>query len=376
LATAAEYRGLGFASSLVAAAERRGREQGSVLGLVRTRAAPLFARRGWAVCGRHSFSTAGARQILAQLQSTAEGLDGCRHAGGSDDSRPLDSAYDLLRPAARPAIFLRPLRRIELPAVMRLYEQSLAGRHGSPVRSEAYWEWLLNRGACHRSYVASEGPESSDIKQQLAAIRGAVFIHEGRIVELLVERGRPDIAEHLVARVCGDASELDHWQVRLDAPPDDPVHKLLEAAGGRFHLADELGGEAFMAKALQPRQLLESLGPTLASRLHAAGVPRPAMLGLEIQGGAKEPRSRLPEVARLRLEFTGRGMKLAAGPLGRCYVSLRLKDLAPLVLGHWDLAEALEAERMAASSKQARELAGILFPRLAWWRPPLDDLLA
>jgi hypothetical protein len=271
---------------------------------------------------------------------------------------------------------IRPLRRIELPAVMRLYEQLLAGRHGSPIRSEAYWEWLLNRGACDRSYVASEGPESSDLKQQLAAIRGAVFVHEGRIVELLVELTRPDIANHLVARVCGDASELDHWQVRLDAPPDDQVHRLLQAAGGHFHQTEVLGGEVYMAKVLQPRRILESIGPTLARRLRDAGIDKPALLGLELQGGAKAGRSHALEVARLRLEFTGRGMKLAAGPLGRCYLSLRLKDLGPLVLGHWDLAEALQAERIAASTKQARELAGILFPRLAWWRPPLDDLLA
>ena len=59
--------------------------------------------------------------------------------------------------APRVPISVRPLRRIELPAVMRLYEAALPGRWGWPVRSEEYWEWLVNRGACDRVYVVAEG---------------------------------------------------------------------------------------------------------------------------------------------------------------------------------------------------------------------------
>lgn len=377
LATSAEYRGLGFASSLVAAAERRAREDGVLLGLTRTRAPALFARRGWSVCGRHVFSRGGARQILAQLQATSGGLNG-RHAAGADDESDAQTecAYHLLRPDARPAISLRPLRRIELPAVMRLYERTLARRHGSPVRSEAYWEWLLGRGACDRIYVAAEGPESADLNVQLAAIRGAVFSREGRIVELLADEGRCDVAEHLLARVCGDASEQDQWQVRLDAPPGDPLHELVRAAGGQVHEVEECGGEVFMAKALHPRRLLALLGQAFADRLDAAAVERPMQLGLEIQGGAKTGVTHAVEVARMRLVFTSRGMKLAAGPLGRHYLTLRLRDLTPLVLGHFDVADLIAAGRLAPSTKAAAEHGRILFPRLAWWRPPLDDLLA
>jgi hypothetical protein len=69
-------------------------------------------------------------------------------------------------------------------------------------------------------------------------------------------------------------------------------------------------------------------------------------------------------------------MKLVHGPLGRNYLSLRLCDLAPLVLGHWNLEDLIEAGRIAAASKAARRLGSALFPKLAWWRPPLDDVLA
>lgn len=364
LATAAEHRGQGFASSLVAAAERRAREQGVLLGLTRTRAPDLFARRGWSVCGRHAFSTAGARQILAQLQATSEGL-----------LATAESATACLRPDTRQPIAIRPLRRIELPALMRLYAAELTRRHGSPVRSEEYWEWLLNRGSCDRIYVAAEGPESADLKEQLAAIRGAVFVREGRIVELLLDGGRRDIAEHLLARVCGDASEQDHWHIRFDAPPSDPLHRLLAAAGGQSHQAEEVGCEVFMAKIFHPRRLLALLGDVLCARLLAARLTRPVQLGLEIRAGAQSICQPRAEVARLRLVFTGSHMKLAAGPLRRNYLSLRLRDLTPLVLGHWNADDAAAAGRIEASSKAAATLASLLFPQLPWWRPPLDDLL-
>ena len=370
LATLAEFRGLGFASALVAAAERRAREQGAVLALVRTRAASLFARQGWSVCGRHVFSTAGARQILAQLQVTSEG-----------PQTPIEPEAALLRTTPQSPISLRPLRRIELPAVMRLYEASLAHHSGSLVRSEAYWEWLISRGACDRIYVASAGSETSDLTRQLNDICGAAFVQNGRMVELLTASPSSafdshKIAQHLVARVCADASEQDRWHIRLDAPAADPLHSLMRAAGGQYHEAEEIGGEVFMAKVLNPQATLKSLGDILSARLRAAGFTTPMQLGLEIQAGARQHPTHAVEVARLRLEFGNRGMKLVIGPLSRNYLTLRQRDLTSLVLGHWNLADLIDAGRIDASTKAARRLGCELFPRLAWWRPPLDDLLA
>jgi predicted N-acetyltransferase YhbS len=365
LATAPEYRGLGFASSLIAAAERQARQRGVVLGLTRTKAVSLFARQGWAVCGRHVFATAGARQILAHLEATSEGVI---------QAADLDSAACFRMPP-RPPVTVRPLRRIELPAVMRLYAAALAGRWGWPERSEEYWEWLINRGAFDRAYVVAVGRDSGDLAEQLAAIGGYVFLREGRIVELVVDAARPELARHLVARVCADASELDHWQVRLDAPADDPLHHLFHQAGGRLVQAEELAGEVFVAKLFEPLRLLGSLDGVFLARHRAAALPKPVSLGLQIDCGARPGRTHAVQVARLRLVFTRRGMKLASG-LGRHYVSLRKRDLTPLVLGHWHLPDMIEAGRIRASSPDAEQLGRVLFPKLPWWRPPLDDLLA
>jgi hypothetical protein len=82
------------------------------------------------------------------------------------------------------------------------------------------------------------------------------------------------------------------------------------------------------------------------------------------------------EVARLRLVFTSRGMKIVKGPAGRHSLALRKRDLAPLLLGHWHLSDMIEAGRIDASSKTAEQVGRVLFPKLPWWRPPLDDLLA
>jgi hypothetical protein len=302
------------------------------------------------------FSTAGARQVLAQLQATAEGVLAWA-------PKPSSQA-DLLTQTPRPGMLVRPLRRIELPALMRLYDQTLARRFGSPLRAEAYWEWLINRRACDRIYVALVAPEPSATPELLQSIQGCVFVSEGRIVELLTESGSSDVAERLVARVCADASEQDQWQVRLDAPPDDPLHDLFQAAGGRTHLAEEIGGEAYMAKLFDPASLLAQMERLLTARLRQAGIARPVQLGLDMQ------------VQRIGLVFTHRGMKVRTDEMIRPTLALRPRDLAPLVLGHWNVGEAIETGRIRASGKSAEKIAKALFPKLPWWRPPLDDLLA
>jgi Sterol carrier protein domain len=114
----------------------------------------------------------------------------------------------------------------------------------------------------------------------------------------------------------------------------------------------------------------------LLARHRAAALPKPLALGLEIQCGAKSGGTHAVEVARLRLVFTSRGMKLVRGSVGRQYLVLRKRDLAALLLGHWHLGDMVEAGRIEASSKSAVQVARALFPKLPWWRPPLDDLLA
>jgi predicted N-acetyltransferase YhbS len=365
LATAREHRNRGLATELVLAAEQQSRERGDLLALTRTCAPQLFTRQGWAVAGRHVFSTAGSRQVLAQLQATSEGVI---------RNRELAAPYTPLQ-STKPAILVRPLRRIELNEVMRLYQTSLAP-WGTPLRSPEYWEWLLNRGSCDRIYVAIEGHNAEAMSHEPKRLCGAMFVREARVVELLVESGRTDVAEHLIARVCSDASELDFWQVRLDAPTGDPMHGLFAAAGGRLHEAEEVGGEVFMAKLLAPVVALETLGEQFVTRLREAEMQSSAELGLELTRGVPTRPGQVVESARLLLRFSEQGVSVERGATGRSYLSLRRRDLAPLLLGHRPLEKWIEMGQIRASSKTAKQLGAALFPQLPWWRPPLDDLLA
>ncbi len=74
LGTLPEFRGQGFATRLLHEGERRIAGEGAALGLVRTRIPKFFRRAGWAVCGRHCFSQAKAREVLGRLHGEHSAL--------------------------------------------------------------------------------------------------------------------------------------------------------------------------------------------------------------------------------------------------------------------------------------------------------------
>ena len=369
LGTSHEFRSRGFASALLDAGQQQASAEGALIGLTRTTAPELFLRQGWSVCGRHSFSIAGPRQILAHFCARYPEED-----AGRDPEE--DGARSILSPAV-PRYIVRPLRRIELPSVMRLYEELSAGGYGSLVRSEAWWDWLMARGACDRAFVAVGPTGHSEPADRLAPVLGCVFVKEGRIVELLSRPGQDRVARLLAARVCADAVERNLASVRLDAPPGNPLHREWSAAGGQTRHASTCHGETCMARIFDPLSILRMLGETLLARAKAAGLARPFSLGLDIfHHDAGLTRSRHEDVRSYRLVVGQRRVKLTAGHPGRSYLSLTRRDLTPLLLGHWKVSEALAAGRIRASTRLAEDAAAALFPPLPWYRPPLDDLMA
>jgi predicted N-acetyltransferase YhbS len=363
LATAPEFRERGLATALVAAGERAAGERGALVGLTRTRVPALFARHGWSICGRHTFSEASPRAILAEMSADAA------LAAASDDTSPL--AIHVAEP-----IIVRPLRRIELRAVVRLYDQHLAGRSGWPTRSEEYWEWLLARGACDRVYVASNSADVSDFEHITNSIIGYACVRQSRIVEL-VASGREDVARHLIERVCADTREQDGWAVRYDAPATDTLHDVFRRAGGRVIINQEVGGECFMAKLLDPLEALRRLAGLIGAPTRAAKAPLPLELGIELRSaGGRKARASSGVLERFRLLFDKRSTRVeTGGPSKNCLV-LAYSDLAPLLLGDVGALEMMESNRMRATTQKAKQLAAMLFPGDIYFRPPLDDLLA
>lgn len=362
LATATEYRSRGLATALLAAGERAAAERGVLVGLTRTRVPALFARQGWSVCGRHVFSTASPRAVLAELSAAAAG-------------ESADQSTALSRPRPEP-IIVRPLRRIDLRAIVRLYDENLAGQSGWPLRTEAYWEWLLSRGACDRVYVASTSTETADFAQMLAAIVGYVCIRQSRIVELVTVPGRNDVVRHLAERVCADAREQDGWIIRHDAPPTDPLHDFFRRAGGRLMVNQEQSGELFMAKLLDPLAALRHVSEILAERAAQAQITRPCELGIELRSGGGRKTGSSGVVERFRVHLGRKKTRIETGGPSKHSIVVAYNDFAPLLLGDIGPEAMTNAGRLKSTSKKASQLAATLFPGGLWWRPPLDDLLA
>jgi predicted N-acetyltransferase YhbS len=364
LATATAYRGRGLATAMLAAGQRVAAERGVLVGLTRTRVPSLFTRQGWSVCGQHVFSTASPRAVLAQLAVDAA-------AESMQETSPLAKLH-------KEPIIVRPLRRIDLRAVVRLYEQALPGQAGWPMRSEAYWEWLLARGACDRVYVASTSPDSADFEELLASIVGYACVRQSRLVELITEPNRSDVARHLVERVCADAREQDGWIVRYDAPAADPLHDLFRRAGGQLTVNQELGGELFMAKLLDPLAALRHLCGTFARRAaQTKDVKLPAELGIELRSGGGRKTSGISGIIeRYRVHLSRKQARIETGGPSKHSIVLAYSDLAPLLLGDLSAEAMIQSGRVKPTSNRARQLAATLFTGTPWWRPALDDLLA
>ena len=339
-----EYRRQGCGTALLAESEKQMRLDGTLLGILRTNQPQYFLQRGWAVWSRHSFSMAGAREILSRLLQ-------CQGPTGQDSKRAV-THYNI-----------RLWRHIELASLIQLYERNTVHAYGALVRTEPHWQWLLGRHAFDRIYVAIDGPERFEL-EGVAPIVGYAVMKEGRIVELMVAAEHPEAAPQLLARACSDAIEQDAHYVRLDAPVGDGLHDIVARAGGELGYHESVHGEVCLVKLLDPHHLIELIGEQLAQRARDAGIGLPVELGLQIDDG------------RYTLEIRSRTAKLRPGRSCRSYLECSVTELAQLLLGHLDIHVAVAAQRVVASTRVALELACVLMPKLPLWRPPWEELAA
>jgi hypothetical protein len=83
----------------------------------------------------------------------------------------------------------------------------------------------------------------------------------------------------------------------------------------------------------------------------------------------------LVEGHKFCVTLTRRSVKISTNKIGRSYLRCNQAEFTRLVLGHVDLDDAISHGRLVTSTRLAAETARILFPRLPFWRPPLDDLI-
>ncbi|HEY2882504.1 MAG TPA: GNAT family N-acetyltransferase [Pirellulales bacterium] len=336
LGTLPEFRGQGLATRIMAEAEQRIAAEGSLLGVLRTRVPKFFHRFGWAVCGRHSYSQARARDVLGQL-----------HTG---------HAARLAKPLS-----IRLWRHVEMPALERIYRQNIAAAYGALERTEAYWRWLIGRRGYDSLLVALDGPDKLELEETIAPIVGYAVLRQERVIELFSAPGHPSANYQLLARACGDAIEHNRQEIKVSAPPGHPVHQIVCDGDGVYHNQETDQADVFMVKIVDPLKLLAKLAPELEARAKQAGLPRDTELGLCVDG------------AKWRVVYNRRGIRIRTGKLGRNYLTLNRAEFTRLALGHGLVRETAFAGRIQSSTQTAIALAESLFPRLPLWRPEWDD---
>ncbi len=350
LGTLPQYRSRGHAGRLLREAEKQMAGGGALIGQLCTTVPHFFRRTGWAPCGRHSFSRADVRAVLARLLAGRRRRDRRRREHGALGRRRK--------------LQIRPFRRWEEPALKRIYDQDLDGAYGPLQRTAAYWHWLIRRQAYDQIYVALDGPDPAELDESRTPIVGFAVAEGEAIAELFCAPGRRAALAELLERVCRDSIEHDRHSIVLHASPPSRLHRLLGNAGGSrcYHESD--GGQVRMTRLLAPLKLLRLMCGEFSRRADEAGLVRPLELGLLVEG------------KKYRLEITPRHARAVSRRIGRSYLQLNMSDFTRLLLGqlHWD--RALAEGRLTASTALAREAGRVLFPRLPLWCPPFDDLPA
>lgn len=350
LGVTAEFRHLGVGSALLMAAEQQMQQVGSMAGMLRTTIPAFYARHGWILCTSPSRTTATAHEILSHLIS---------QQAMQEEERLVNPLNEPL-----PRLNIRLWRHVEQDALMRIYQENTVGCFGAFVRSEDYWRWAFNRRAFDRIYVAIDGTEKIPLGKSLLSIVGYAAVKGGRLVEVMVDAGREDARLQLLQRVCSDSVEREHLYVNVDAPADDEIHRILYAAGGKSLPAAGNGQTATMLKLFDPLQLAQLVRNRLRQNVRDSDTPFPLELGLE-----------LPQ-QRMQIICNRRSTRFLPGKLGRSYLKLTPRVLSQLLLGQYDVRQAVQDGAVIPSTHVAVNSAEALFPSLPLWLPPLDDLSA
>jgi hypothetical protein len=316
------------------------RVDGALVGMLRTSRPHFFRKSGWALCGQSNYRRADARALVARLL----------------DRRMI--------PRRRRRLHIRPWLQWELAALARIYNQNLGSLCGPLERTAAYWRWLIGRRGCETVYVALEGPDQLELGEVNTRIVGYAAIRGDQIVELMASPDCPRAAAELLYRCCGDAIERDCHSLVLHAPPGCPLFELFDEAGGSGppHASDR--AEVQMMRLINPLEFLQRLSSEFAGRVTAVGLSRPFELGLLVDG------------QKYQIELGVESVGITSERMGRSYLRLNIADFTRLVLGQLDWDVAVADSRLECSTALASTAGRALFPSLAHWRPPWDDMPA
>jgi predicted N-acetyltransferase YhbS len=336
LATLPEYRGQGMAAALLHGADRRMQNDGTALGVLRTSNPRLFENHGWTALASATPRPHRARDILAQLT---------RRNGNRP--QPLS---------------VRCWRHVELPSLMRIYNQTIGHAYGPLARTEDDWRWLISRKGFDHILVAIHGRDRFDLTDERAPIVGYAVMRGRRVVEFATNPEYPTADEQLLARACGEMIEHDRQELSLCIPPSSGIQQYL--CNPLPPAVNHEPEEWQMVRVPDFGRLLRCLLPELQRRLDKADYRGTSELGLAI-GTEKHV-----------LSISRAGIKHTADKLGRSYVQLSRDAATRLLLGRLNFNTALDNETVRASTQAAREIGAVLFPTVPWWISQWDELTA
>jgi hypothetical protein len=347
LAVLPEFCARRCATMLLGMAGNRILCQGGVLGYLRTRNPAFYGSQGWVDLGTAPHWSASPQSVLIQLRERTPAA---------------------LNQPKRNGLNLHEYRCYEQDGLERLYTLHGLQAFGSPRRTYRDWYWLIARRAFDRLYVALRGPAKLDLEQIPAAVAGYAIGSRSRLIELITDTRRPEVAETLLARFCADAIEQNRYQIRLDAPPDSPlaVYFLSDPSRGDKTRQPADGFErdepVVMVRSFGHRLIARRLHGLLVQRWVRAGGDLPCELGFHVEG----------QPWLLRVTETQCDL-LSEGSASR-YVQCSSADLLRMLLGSLDIEAAVADRRIVADSPTALAAVQTLLPPVPLWLPPLDDL--
>ena len=328
--TLPEYRGLGFAQNLMRLADDRARASGVVLQALTTGMPQFYKPLGWGVCGRHTIGQTLSRNLPAVTDGVIEGKGGIWH--------------------------VRPWRQVELNDLMTLYDMQFAGTHGSVLRPENYWRWVIGRRYAHVIWVACHGE----------TVRGYAFVKDHKILEIATHPSHPQALRALLGRIRAEALERAYPEVVVHAPPDAPVLESFRTVGGKVIDQDEYEGTCSMYHIPDVERFLKAILPELSKRAVDSGSALPIELGLTVSD----------KRYMLHVDATAARSRVEPDKLSRRHLTLAPAAFVRLVMGHNGVDAAANEDGFEASTATALDAARILFPRRPIWRSPLDSATA
>ncbi|MBN1910960.1 MAG: GNAT family N-acetyltransferase [Pirellulales bacterium] len=337
-----ELRGHGEGQRLAQMAEHHMAACDAWIGLLRTTVPDFFQRAGWTRCPETPSWQAPTRAVLSEM---------------FESDLPTTPRHGR-------QLQVRGWRRLELPALLRIYDQTQSESHGPLERTEAYWRWLLQRHAFDQLYIALEGPPVLELEEIETAVVGYAAVRGPRILELQSAPDCPEARTELLRRICGDAIELDRHWITLHSPSGDPLHRLFDLAGGRQGRPESDRGGLLMVRILSPLRLLRHLSSQWPELAASAGLPLPLELGLAV------------DRHRYFIKLGPQGVAVTSGKLGPDHLRMTESDFPRLVLGQLDWSIVLAAGQVIASTPLAETAGRVLFPSVSLWCPPWDEALA